>query len=111
MNFITNDLELKHLARLFFKSETIKSIQEEEFDYDGYKIMTMNEDEMAEFYSNPNFNIGLYINQYLILKSQETNEIVDKLVWTGEDYRHLTYTNFNSKYFGDVKPMKNDIYQ
>ena len=30
---------------------------------------------------------------------------------TGETYRPLTYNNFKSDYFGDVKPIKGDIYQ
>ena len=111
VKFVTNDLCLKHLARIFFKPENILSVKEEDFDYDGYKEIYMNETEMAEFYSNPTVNIGLYINQYLILRSQETGEIVDRLVWTGENYRHITFANFNSDYFGDVKPFKNDIYQ
>ena len=110
VKFITNDLCLKHLARIFFKPENVLSVKEEDFDYDGYKEIYMNEAEMAEFYSNPTVNIGLYVNQYLILRSQETGEIVDKLVWTGENYRHITFANFNSDYFGDVKPFKNDIY-
>jgi hypothetical protein len=47
--------------------------------------------------------------QYLILRNEE-NEIVDKLVWTGTGYRPLKYSNFNSQWFGEVKPIKNDIY-
>ena len=38
-------------------------------------------------------------------------DIVDKLCWTGKDYRHLTYDNFKSNHFGNIKPMKDDIYQ
>jgi predicted ribonuclease YlaK len=38
-------------------------------------------------------------------------EIVDKLCWTGKDYRHLTYDNFKSNHFGNIKPMKDDVYQ
>ena len=32
-------------------------------------------------------------------------------MWIGDGYRHLTYADFPSKWFGKVKPMKNDIYQ
>ena len=38
-------------------------------------------------------------------------EIVDKLCWTGKDYRHLTYDNFKSNHFGNIKPIKDDVYQ
>lgn len=71
----------------------------------------MSDDEMADFYSNPTENkYGLYINEYLLIKN-ENNEIVDRLCWTGEDYRHLSYENFKSNYFGNVRPMKDDVYQ
>ena len=86
-------------------------VEEEIYDYDGYKIVQMNDDEMAEFYSNPTANkYDLYINEYLLVQDIEGN-IVDKLCWTGENYRHLSYENFKSNYFGNVKPMKDDIYQ
>ena len=52
----------------------------------------------------------LYINEYIIVKDKEGN-VVDKLCWTGEGYRHLTYNSFKSDHFGTVKPMKDDVYQ
>lgn len=71
----------------------------------------MSDDEMADFYSNPTENkYGLYINEYLLVKN-ENGEIVDRLCWTGENYRHLNYENFKSNYFGNVRPMKDDVYQ
>lgn len=36
---------------------------------------------------------------------------MDKLCWTGDHYRHITYGNLNSVHFGNVKPLKNDIEQ
>lgn len=110
INFITNDICLKHLARLFF--ENVESIDEElEDDYSGYLDITMNEDEMTYFYSNQSENIyNLLINQYLIIR--DTNgEIVDRLYWDGAIYRHLEYATLNSRWFGDVRPMKGDVYQ
>ena len=66
---------------------------------------------MTYFYSNPTENrYDLFINEYLIVKD-ESGEIVDRLCWTGTGYRHLSYDNFKSTYFGNVKPMKDDIYQ
>lgn len=109
--FVTNDLCLKHLARIFFKPEQIESIQEEAYDYDGYEEVVLDNEQMAIFYSCPESNMfNLKINQYLIIHD-EAGEIVDRLVWTGEGYRHLNYNNFNSKYFGEVRPYKNDVYQ
>ena len=110
MTFITNDICCKQIAHLVLQCD-IESIAEDAYNYDGYKEIVMDDDEMAEFYSNPTTNIyELYINEYIIVKDKEGN-IVDKLCWTGEGYRHLTYNNFKSDYFGTVKPMKDDVYQ
>lgn len=106
--FVTNDICLKHLARQSFK---VESVTEDEDEYVGYKDITMSEVEMAHFYMNPYTNLyDLYINEYLIIRN-ENNEIVDKLCWTGEEYRPLTYSTFSSSTFGDIKPLKGDIQQ
>lgn len=110
MTFITNDICCKQIAHLVLQCN-IESIAEDAYNYDGYKEVVMDDDEMAEFYSNPTTNIyELYINEYIIVKDKEGN-IVDKLCWTGEGYRHLTYNSFKSDHFGTVKPMKDDVYQ
>ena len=110
MTFITNDICCKQIAHLVLQCD-IESIAEDAYNYDGYKEIVMDDDEMAEFYSNPTKNIyELYINEYIIVKDKEGN-IVDKLCWTGEGYRHLTYNSFKSDHFGTVKPMKDDVYQ
>lgn len=110
MTFITNDICCKQIAHLVLQCD-IESIAEDAYNYDGYREVVMNDDEMAEFYSNPATNIyELYINEYIIVKDKEGN-VVDKLCWTGEGYRHLTYNSFKSDHFGTVKPMKDDVYQ
>ena len=107
--FVTNDICLKHLASLFFKS--VESVNEDHDDYLGFKDVTMNEDEMTEFYTHPEENLyDLLINEYLIIRNTD-GEIVDRLCWTEAGYRHLDYATFSSKWFGDVKPMKGDVYQ
>lgn len=108
--FITNDLCCKHIAKSILNIP-VESYIEEDYKYDGYQEIIMSDDEMADFYSNPTENkYGLYINEYLLVKN-ENNEIVDRLCWTGENYRHLSYENFKSNYFGNVRPMKDDVYQ
>lgn len=110
MTFVTNDICCKQIAHLVLKCD-IESYQEEAYNYDGYKEIIMNDDEMAEFYSHPEANpYGLYINEYIIVKDSEGN-VVDRLCWTGSGYRHLTYNTFKSDHFGTVKPMKDDVYQ
>lgn len=107
--FISNDLICRHIASMFLP---VEQVVEEDYDYDGYKEMYLTEEEMNDFYSNPDKNIyDLYINQYLLIYNKETGEYVDSVCWTGSEYRHLTFGNFTSHFFGDVKPMKNDVYQ
>lgn len=107
--FVTNDLLCRHIASIYFK---VEKVTEEDYDYDGYKEVYLDEDEMNEFYSSPDKNIyDLYINQYLLIYNKETGECIDRVCWTGEEYRHLSYGNFSSQWFGDVKPMKGDVYQ
>lgn len=108
--FMTNDLSCKHIAKLFF--DNVQSVKEEYEDiYEGFKIVTLSNDEMTDLYSAPEKNhFDLMINEYLIVKNQE-DEIVDRLCWTGEDYRRLNFNSFKSVWFGDVKPMKGDVYQ
>ena len=110
--FVTNDLCLKSLARIFFDSDHIDSVPEETDDYCGYKEAFPTEEEMIQLYSNINSNIyDLKVNEYLLVHDVQTKEVVDRLCWTGEGYRHLDYNNFSSNYFGDVKPYKGDVYQ
>lgn len=108
--FMTNDLSCKYIAKLFF--DNVQSVKEEYEDiYEGFKIVTLSDDEMTDLYSTPEKNhFDLMINEYLIVKNQE-DEIVDRLCWTGEDYRRLNFNSFKSVWFGDVKPMKGDVYQ
>lgn len=109
--FYTNDLALKTIARIFFAD--VASVNEDnEDDYTGFVDVALDNDEMGEFYSNFTDNrFNLLPNQYLIVREKDGGEIVDRLCWNGEAYRHLDYQTFNSKWFGDVRPMKGDVYQ
>lgn len=111
LTFVTNDLALATIASLFFGTDSIEEVVVEEDKYSGYREIIMHDAAMERFYSNPNENLyNLNINEYLIIRDKN-KEIVDRLCWTGEGYRRLSFSNFNSKWFGDVKPMKGDIYQ
>jgi predicted ribonuclease YlaK len=108
--FVTNDLCLKHIAHIYF-GNNVESVIDESDSYVGYKEVFLKEEEMLDLYSDYKSNrYNLNINEYLIVHN-ESNEVVDKLCWTGNEYRHITYDNFNSKYFGKVKPLKDDVYQ
>ena len=109
--FITNDLCCKHIARTVLNMPVLSYI-EEDYEYDGYQEVFLDSEQMSEFYSNPTINMfNLHINEYLLVYDKESNELVDRLCWTGEKYRHLSYDTFTSNFFGNVKPMKNDVYQ
>lgn len=112
MVFITNDLCCKHLARVCL-SMPIESYEEEAYEYDGYKEVYLDTDAMSDFYSNMDKNMfDLHINEYLLVYNADApEEPADRLCWTGSGYRRLSYDNFNSNYFGTVKPMKGDVYQ
>lgn len=109
--FVTNDLALKNIANLFFGNDSIESVEIEDDNYCGYKIINLDDQQMADFYSRPDFNMfDLMINEYIVICDTAGNPL-DRLCWTGDGYRHLSYSDFSSKWFGKVKPLKNDIYQ
>ena len=111
ISFVTNDLCCKHLARAYLDMP-VESYDEEDYDYDGYKEVTLDVDAMSNLYSHMDQNLfDLHVNEYLLVRDQENGEIVDRLCWTGSEYRHLSYNSFNSDFFGTVKPMKGDVYQ
>ena len=110
--FVTNDMALKSIANLFFGTDSIQSVDEnEEDDYVGYKELHLSESEMINFYQNYNENLfNLNVNEYALIYN-DSGDLVERLCWTEEGYRHLNYTSFNSKHFGEIKPIKGDVYQ
>ena len=107
--FVTNDLICRHIASMYFVTE---KVIEEDYNYDGYKEVYLDEDGLIEFYSNQDKNLyDLFINQYLLVYDANSGDCIERLVWTGDGYRRLAYNTFASKWFGDVKPMKGDLYQ
>lgn len=108
--FVTNDLSLKHIAKLFF-GENVLSIPEETDTYVGYREVCPNDEKLAEFYQDINYNMfNLLIGQYLIIRDSEEN-VIDARVWTGSTHRYLKHADFDSIWFGKVRPYEKDIYQ
>ena len=110
-NFITNDLCLKKIANLFFGNECILSVPEDiDDEYTGYTEAIMDEETMSNFYTNLDYNFyNLYINEYLIIYN-EAGEVIDKLKWDGERHVPISFANFDSRFFGKIKPYKDDPY-
>lgn len=98
------------MANLFFGRDSIESISESYEEYNGYQEIYMTEEEMSFFYSHEENIYDLKINEYLVIYDKDGQK-VDTLCWTGDKYRHISYPSFNSMYFGDIKPLKGDIYQ
>ena len=107
--FTTNDLSLKLLSKIFFSENMVDSVKEEIDNYKGYIIK---QDDNIEFFYSNYLNSPVYpeilVNEYLVLKDTEGN-IIDRLVWTGEGYRNISFETFDSKHFGRIKPI--DIQQ
>lgn len=110
--FVTNDLALKAIANCFFGEDSIESVNEEQLDqYTGFKEIQLSDQELSDLYSNLNYNwFDLYINEYVIIKDCG-GSLVDRLCWTGETHRRLNYKNFQSHWFGSIRPIKGDTYQ
>lgn len=109
--FVTNDLAFKTIARLFF-NDKVSSVKEDHSDnYAGWKVVILDNEQMCDFYSDLSKNhFNLSVNQYLVVRDGD-GEVVDRLCWTGNTHRNLSYQSFYSNWFGEVKPIKGDVYQ
>ena len=107
--FYTNDLAMKQLASVFLPIE-VKSIIIEPDKYTGYKDIDLSDEELASLYEGrlnlPNIQINEYINIW-----DCRGDRVDTLCWTGSEFRPLKYKTFDSDWFGNIKPYKDDIFQ
>ena len=109
--FVSNDLSLRHIANCFFGADSIIAIPQEIDDYKGFVEVSMTNEEMADFYTNQHKNqYNLHIGEYIVIRNMD-NEIQDFRVWTGSVHRTIKYSDFNSSYFGKVKPYAADPYQ
>lgn len=70
--------------------------------YTGYKYITMNEEELANFYSNPEGDYGVQENEYLVIKNEE-GVVVDKQCYQNGEFRPLHYRTVKSTHAGDFK--------
>lgn len=107
--FVTNDLSLKSIAKTILGENQVESLPEETDNYKGYKEIYANNNQLEDFYKNTTINhFNLKVGEYLILRNED-NDVIDIRAWTGNDHRFLSHNNFNSKWFGKVKPF--DVYQ
>lgn len=73
-------------------------------DYKGYIEVEMNDDCLAQFYSNKDLWAGdLYENQYMLIKDS-TGEIIDKYCRQNGELRQVLYHKLGGTFTGAVKP-------
>lgn len=78
--------------------------------YKGYKIVTLNEQEMAEFYQSNELkdNLILLENEFLLI-ANEDGEIVDKFLYQDSQLQKITHTVIENQWCGLIKPR--NLYQ
>ena len=108
-SFVTDDICCKLLARNVYNLP-VEGVTDTSFDpYTGFKEVTMDDEEMALFYSNLCENrYNLLTNQYLIVKNTN-GEVIDKYRWDGEEHKGLWHKDIKSMYFDKLKSK--DVYQ
>lgn len=108
-SFVTDDICCKLLARNVYNLP-VEGVTDTSFDpYTGFKEVTMDDEEMALFYSNLCENrYNLLTNQYLIVKNTG-GEVIDKYRWDGEEHKGLWHKDIKSMYFDKLKSK--DVYQ
>lgn len=111
----TDDLNCKFISRNIFQLPT-KGINEINLvtnaeEYTGYRDVTLSDEEMSDFYTNMSRNtFNLIMNQYLIIRKSD-GEVVDLLIWKGNEYQVVKFPTVKSNFFGSVKPLNGDVYQ
>ena len=85
--FITNDLCCRIIAEGIFNLDVKWHVKaQDNFDYTGFKEISMNEEEMAYFYEHQSENMyGLLNNQYLIIKNL-SGDVIESYRWDGKEY-------------------------
>jgi PhoH-like ATPase len=98
---VSFDTLLKFKAKAF--GIDVVELEDKQSDYKGYREITLDEFELANFYECMINKWNLLENEYLILKDLEGN-VIDKLKWSGHKFENLNYKKIDSKYVGKVSP-------
>ena len=111
--FVTCDLSCKTMARAAKIPVESGDGYEDEEEYSGYKIVELNDIQLANFYSSYVVNAknvyDLYDNQYLLIKNN--SKIIDKYKWLNNQYVPIPFYKAQSRMFGKVTPKDNDVFQ
>lgn len=103
--FYTNDVLCRLIAKSIFRLKVESSGNDDKTKYKGYKEIVISDDsELAYFYENLNENIyNLSANEYLVIKNKD-GAAIDKLKWTGDIYKPISFKQINNDFVGRVKP-------
>lgn len=73
--------------------------------YKGFiEVVPSSDEELASIYEHPGQNIyDCRTNQYLVLRSA-AGDILDKLKWTGHEYKALAFRQLANDFTGKVRP-------
>lgn len=102
--FLTDDYNLFLKAKTLNLPCSLFENKDKEDNYTGWKIIEMDEIELANFYENE-VKVNkwdLHINEYLLIKSKEENRIVDSWVWTDKGFRRIAAKRVNSNLLGKL---------
>lgn len=73
--------------------------------YKGYIDVKCNDGLYDGLYNDINKNIyDCAANQYVLVTDDENN-VIDRLKWTGDKYSRLSYKQVNNNYTGKIKPV------
>lgn len=72
-------------------------------EYKGYRVVTMTDEQLAEFYSSG--SVGeteeFAVNEYIVVQN-ESGEPVDALRWSGSEFKKISKKPFSTKFGGKV---------
>ena len=75
------------------------------------KTITLNSDQLADFYGSGILDNELYQNEYVIIKSAETGELIGPYKRREYGYDYIEYRTLDSQAIGYLKPLNKDPYQ
>ena len=116
VTFCTEDLACKAVAKSIGLSTLLTNSQWDSTEkYKGFKVVTMDDEELAEFYTyssipDPGNEYDLLENEYLIIKDKNF-DVIDKYKWKDNRYVKIPFQKLESKMFGKVVPKDGDAYQ
>jgi predicted ribonuclease YlaK len=71
--------------------------------YNGIKVVEFSDEELADFYSG-SLKVDALTNQYVLIKSKDSDTIIDKYKYDGCKFIKVKYKAFESQMLNKIKP-------